>query len=132
MKKPGAEDVRRAVRMSSSKKVPKGADEGALAVSSAPKRLRIGEAAPPVPKKPRTKEGASGASERSMVAVLGEHGKASLAEDDVIDLTVPAHLRLGRIDEEPVRPSTSAAAKPSDPESSHPSGSAQVLAEAGS
>ena len=121
MKKPGAEDVRRAVRKSSSKKVPKGADEGALAVSSAPKRLRIGEAAPPVPKKPRTKEGASGASGRSMVAVLGERGKASLAEDDIIDLPAPTRLHPGRTDEEPARPSTSAAAGPSDPGSSQPS-----------
>ena len=132
MKKPEAEDVRRAVRKSSSKKVPKGADEGALAVPSTPKRLCIGEAAPPVPKKPRTKEGASGTSKRSMVVVLGERGKASLVEDGVIDLTTPARLRLRRTDEEPARPATSTTARPSDPGSSHPSGSAQVLAKAGS
>ena len=132
MKKPEAEDVRRAVRKTSSKKVPKGADEGALALSSAPKRLRIREAAPPVLKKPQTKEGASGASERSMVAVLRERGKALLVEDGVIDLTAPTRLRLGRTDEEPARPSTSAVVGPSDLESSRPSGSTQVPAEAGS
>ena len=132
MKKPGAEDVRRAMRKSSSKKVPKGADEGASIILSAPKRLCIREAMPPVPKKPRTKEGALGASERSMVAVLGKRGKASLAEDGVVDLTVLARLRLGRIDEEPARPSTFAATGPSYPESSRPSGSAPVPAEAGS
>ena len=64
--------------------------------------------------------------------MLGERGKVSLAEDGVIDLTVPARLRLGRTDEEPTRPSTSAAAGPSDPESSRPLGSMQVSTEAGS
>ena len=132
MKKPGVEDVRRAVRKTSSKKVPKGADEGALAISSAPKRLRIGEAMPPVPKKSRTEKGASGASERSMVAVPGERSKVLLADDDVIDLIALAHLHPGRTDEGSVRPSTSAAVGPSDPGSSRPLGSAQVPAEVGS
>ena len=64
--------------------------------------------------------------------MLGKRGKASLAEDDVIDLTAPTRLRLGRTDEEPARPSTSAVMGPSDLESSLPSGSVQVLTEAGS
>ena len=64
--------------------------------------------------------------------MLGDRGKASSAEDGIIDLTTPAHLCHGRIDEEPVRPSTYAAVRPLDPESSRPSGSVQVSTEAGS
>ena len=79
MRRPGAEDVRRAVRKSSSKKVQKGADGGALAAPSAPKRLCIGEAAPPVPKKPWTDKGVSGPSERGVLVTLGERSGAPLA-----------------------------------------------------
>ena len=85
-----------------------------------------------MPKKPRTEKGASGASERSMVVVLGERGKASLSDNGVIDLTAPVRLHPGRTDEGSVRPSTSAAAGPSNPGSSRPSGSTQVSAEVGS
>ena len=67
--------------------------------------------------------------------MLGERDKASLADDGVIDLIASTCLRLGRADmehEESARPSTSAAVGPSNPGSSRPSGSAQVLAKAGS
>ena len=130
MKKPRAEDVRRAA-WKTSKKVPKGADEGASTISSAPKRLRIGEAVPPVPKKPRTEKGASGASEKSILAVLGERGEASSVDYGILDLTASTCLRPGRADtehEEPVRPSTSTVVGPSDLGSSRPSLSAQVSA----
>ena len=128
MKKPGAEDIRKAGRKTS-KKVPKGADEGASAISSAPKRLRIGEAMPPVPKKPRTEKGALGTSERSILAVLGERGEASSVDDGILDLTASTCLCPGRADtehEEPMRPSTSTMVGPSDLGSSRPSISVQV------
>ena len=127
MKKPGAEDVRRTVRKTS-KKVPKGADEGASAIPPVPKRLRIGEAAPPVPKKPRTDKGASGSSKRSALATLGERVKA-LSVDGVLDLMASTSPHPERADTErgaSARPSTSAAVGPSDPGPSRPSTSAQI------
>ena len=128
MKKLGVEDVRRAVRKTS-KKVPKGADEGASAIPSAPKRLQIREVVPPVPKKPRTDKGALGISERSALVTLGKRGEAS-SIDGILDLTASTSLHPGRADtghEGTARPSTSAMVGPSDPGSSHPSTSVQVL-----
>ena len=130
MRKPGAEDVHRAVRKTS-KKVPRGAGEGTSATPSASKRLCIGEAAPPVPKKPRTDKGVSGSSERGTLAMLGEHGEASLTES-VVDLTASLSFCPGRakVDQgAPTRPP--AVAGPSDPGLSRPSSSAQIPAGAG-
>ena len=122
MRKPGAEDVRRAVRKTS-KKVPRGAGEGASAIPPAPKRLRIGEAAPPVPKKPRTDKGILGSSERGTLATLGECGEALLTES-IVDLTASPSFHLGRVEVDqgaPARPSTMAG--PSDSGLSPPSSS---------
>ena len=133
MKKPGADDVRRAVRKTS-KKVPKGADEGASAIPPAPKRLRIGEAAPLVLKKPRTNKGASGSSERSALATLGERVEA-LSVDGILDLTASTSPRPGRADAErgaSVRPSTSATVGPLDLGPSRPSTLMQIPVGAGS
>ena len=91
MRRPGAEDVRRAVRKSSLKKGKTGADGEAPAGPSAPKRLCIGEAAPPVPKKPRTDKGVPGPSGRSVPDALGERDGASQAEG-VVDLATSSAL----------------------------------------
>ena len=122
MRKPGAEDVRRAVRKMS-KKVPRGAGEGASAIPPVPKRLRIGEAAPPVPKKPRTDKEILGSSERGALATLGERGEALLTES-IVDLTASPNFCLGRAEVDqgaPARPS--AMVGPLDPGLSCPSSS---------
>ena len=91
MGKPGAEDVRRAVRKSSSKRALKEVDERAPAVLPASERLCIGTA-PPVTKKPRTDRGASGPSERGVQAAPGARGKAPSTES-MVDLTAPSEVR---------------------------------------
>ena len=114
MRKPRAEDIQRAV-WKMSKKVPRGADEGASTIPPTPKRLRIGEAAPSVLKKPRTDKGILGSSERGALAMLGERGKASLTEG-LVDLTASPSFHPGRAEVDqgaPARPS--AMAGPSDP-----------------
>ena len=131
MRKPGAEDVRRAIRKMS-KKVPRGVGEGTSVIPSASKMLCIGEAAPSVPKKPRTDKGVSSSSERGALATLGERGEAPLNES-IVDLTASPSFRPKRAEVDqgaPTRPP--AVAGPSDPGSSQPSGSAQVPAEVGS
>ena len=109
-----------------SKKVPRGASEGASAIPPAPKRLCIGEAAPPVPKKPRTDKAISGSSERGALATLGERGEASLTEG-LVDLTASPSFHPGRAKVGPrasARPPT--VAGPSDLGLSCPSSSAQT------
>ena len=139
MRKPGAEDVRRAVRKSSSKKIQKGVDEGVSAAPPAPKRLRVGEATPPVPKKPRTDKGGLGPSERGALAMLGERGGEPLT-GDVIDLTASPGFLPGRAEADqgaparppavaepgPSRPSEPGPSRPSEPGPSRPSSSAQT------
>ena len=130
MRKPGAEDVRRVVRKTS-KKVPRGAGEGASAIPPAPKRLCIGEAAPPVPKKPWTDKEMSGSSERGALATLGERGEAPLTES-IVDLTASPSFHSGRAEVDqgaPARPPTMAG--PLDPGLSRPSSSTQISAGAG-
>ena len=143
MRKPGAEDVRRAVRKSSLKKVRKEADGGALVVPSAPKRLRIGDAAPPVPKRLRTDRGVLGPFERSAPTMLGERDGASLT-GDVVDLTTSSGLLSGGAEADqgaptrppsvaepgPSRPSEPGPSRPSVPGPSRPSSSAQIPLEA--
>ena len=123
MRKPGAEDVRRAMRKGSSKKIQKGADGGALAAPSAPKRLHIGEAVPPVPKRPRTDKGVLGPSERGALATLGERGGAPLA-GDVIDLTASPGFLPGGVEADqgaPARPPAVVEPRPSRPSELGPS-----------
>ena len=125
MRKPGVEDVRRVVQRTS-KKVPRGADEGASAISPAPKRLCVGEAASSVPKKPRTDKGASGSSGKSAMAMLGGRGETSMT-DSVIDLTVSLSLHpRGAEVERGAQAKPSAAAGPLGPGPSHPSSSTQI------
>ena len=123
MRKPEAEDVRRAVRKSSSKKIQKGADEGALAAPPAPKRLRIREAAPPVPKKPRTDKGVLSPSERGALAMSGERSGAPLT-GDVVDLTASPGFFPRRAEADqgaPARPPAIAEPGPSSPSELGPS-----------
>ena len=130
MRKPGAEDVRRAVQKTS-KKVPRGAGEGASVIPPAPKRLCIGEAASPVPKKPRTDKGVSSSSERGALATPGERGEAPLT-GGIVDLTASPSFRPGRAEASqgaPTRPP--AVAGPSDSGLSRPSSLAQTPAGVG-
>ena len=63
--------------------------------------------------------------------MLGERGEASSVDNGILDLTASTRLRPGRADAEhegPARPSTSTPVGPSDPGSSCPSTSMQVLA----
>ena len=148
MRRPGAEDVRRAVRKSSLKKGKTGADGEAPAGPSAPKRLCIGEAAPPVPKKPRTDKGVPGPSGRSVPDALGERDGASQAEG-VVDLAtssvLPSEAGQGAPARHPAvtqpgpprpskpgpsRPPGPGPSRPSVPEPSQPSSSAQIPPEA--
>ena len=131
MRKPGAEDVRRAVRKSSSsKKAQKGVDEGAPAALPAPKRLCIGGAAPPTPKKPRADKGVMPpVPKKSRVdkgVEPGERSEAPLTEG-VVDLTASPGARPKRVEADqgaPARPS--AAVGPSEPGPSHLPSSTQV------
>ena len=86
MRKPGIEDVLRAVRKTS-KKIPRGAGEGAPSIPPTPKRPCIGEVAPPVPKRPRTDKGSPGPSGKNVVVAAGGRGKTSTT-GGVVDLTV--------------------------------------------
>ena len=124
MRKPRIEDVRRAVRKTS-KKIPRGADEGAPSIPLAPKRPCVGEAAPLVPKKPRTNKGTSGPSGKSIVATTGGRGE-TLMTGGVVDLTVSPGFRPGGAEvEQEVKARTSAAVGPSGPGPSRPSSLAQ-------
>ena len=143
MRRPGAEDVRRAVRKSSLKKGKKGADGEAPAGPVALKRLCIGEAVPPIPKKRRTDKGVPGPSGRSVPDGLGERDGASLT-GDVVDLTTSSGLLSGGaeadqgaparppsvVEPEPSRPSEPGPSRPSVPGPSRPSSSAQIPLEA--
>ena len=125
MRKPGAEDVRRAVRKTS-KKVPRGAGEGTSTTPSMLKRLYIGEAAPSVPKKPRTDKEVSSSSERGALVTPDECGEAPLT-GGIIDLMASPSFHPGRAEVDqgaPTRPS--AMAGPSDQGLSRPSSSAQI------
>ena len=125
MRKPRVEDVQRAVRKTS-KKVPRGADEGAPSIPPAPKRPCVGEATPLVPKKPRTDKGTSGPSGKSIVATMGGRGETSMT-GSVVDLTVSPGFRPGGAEgEQEVQARTSAAEEPSGLGPSRPSSSAQV------
>ena len=93
MRKPGVEDIRRAVRKTS-KKIPRGVDEGALSIPPVLKRPCVGEAAPLVPKKPRTDKETLGSSRKSAMATLGGRGETSMT-DSVIDLTVSPSFHPG-------------------------------------
>ena len=129
MRKPGAEDVRRAVRKSSSsKKALKGVDEGVPAALPAPKRLFIRGAMPPAPKKPRAGKGVAPPVPKEPRAdkgvASGERGEVPLIEG-VVDLMVPPEARPRRVEADqgaPTRPSS--AAGPSEPGPSHPLSSA--------
>ena len=95
---------------------------------SAPKRLCIGEVAPPIPKKPWTDKEVSSSSERGALAAPGERGEAPLA-GGVVDLTASPSFHPGRAEAGPgasARPPT--VAGPSDPGLSRPSSSAQTPA----
>ena len=120
MRKPRAEDVRRAVRKSSSKEGKRGADGEAPAAPFAPKRLCIGEAAPPVPKKPRTDKGVLGPSGRSVPDALGERDGALLT-GDVVDLTTSSGLLSEADQGVPARPPTVAQPGPPRPSELGPS-----------
>ena len=123
MRKPEIEDVWRAVRKTS-KKIPRGADEGAPSIPPAPKRPCVGEAAPLVSKRPRTDKGTSGSSGKSAMATLGGRGETSMI-DSVVDLTVSPGSRPGGAEvEQEAQARTSAAAGPSGPGPSRPSSSA--------
>ena len=124
MREPGVEDVRRVVQRTS-KKVPRGADEGAPSIPPAPKRPYVREAALPVSKRPRTDKGTSGSFGKSAMATPGGRGEASMT-DSVVDLTVsPSFCPGGAEVEQEVPARTSAAAGPLGPGPSRPSLSAQ-------
>ena len=92
MRKPGAEDVRRAVRKSSSKKARKEVDEGVPAALPAPKRLCIGGAALPASKKPRTDREVPGPSERGAPSALDARVEVPLT-GSTVDLTASPETR---------------------------------------
>ena len=152
MRRPGAEDVRRAVRKSSLKKSKTGADGEASAGPSAPKRPCIGEApagpsapkrpclgeaAPPAPKRPRADKGVAGSSGGSVPGALGEREGAPLT-GGVVDLTTSSVLPSEAGQGAPARPPTVAQPgppRPSKPGPSRPSvpgpsSSAQIPPEA--
>ena len=125
MRKPGVEDVRRAVRKTS-KKIPRGADEGAPSIPPAPKRPYVEEVAPLVPKRPRTDKGTPGPSGKTVVVAAGGRGETS-STGGVVDLTVSPGSRPGGAGvEQEVPAETSAAVGPSGPGPLRPSSSAQV------
>ena len=100
MRKPGAEDVRRAVRKSSSKRALKEAEEAA---------------APPVTKKLRTDRSASGPSERGAQAAPGARGGAP-PTGSTVDLTASPETRYKTAEADqgaPAKPP--AVAGPSEP-----------------
>ena len=131
MRKPGAEDVRRAVRKSSSKRALKEVDERAPAVLPASERLCIGGAAPPVTKKPRTDRGASGPSERGVQAASGARGKAP-STGSVVDLTTPSEVRPTTAEANQGAPAKlPAVAGPSEPGPSRRISAAQLVRSVG-
>ena len=137
MRRPGAGDVRRAVRKSSLTKSKTGADGEASAGPSAPKRPYLGEAAPPAPKRPRADKGVAGSSGGSVSGALGEREGAPLT-GGVVDLTTSSVLPSEAGQGAPARPPTVAQPgppRPSKPGPSRPSvpgpsSSAQIPPEA--
>ena len=104
-----------------SKKIPRGADEGASSIPPASKRPYVGEVAPPVPKRPRTDKGTPGPSGKNVVIAAGGRGETSTT-GGIVDLTVSPGSRPGGAEvEQEVPARTSAMAGPSDSGPSCPS-----------